>query len=273
MAKSSSYHRSTGIIMLLMVLAGILLWSIVYYSELAGAGGADTADPERYNLVIIDSLHDGKSPDPISNTGQGKAIDQVTKNLGQLISTEGTIVCTIPDTMRVGDFYRVVVQVKQGVEVNVEAIMDGLRKDIKGTQGESLKEDTSIDTVAITSYVEAELVDARGNFQINPLFSNALRKVDSLSFTRWEWEVSPLAARDSPLIINVSTLIKEGEADRYNEYKVFEKAVYVRANHGLAFFNFAKARWEWIFATFISPFFVWLWRTFLKKRIEGKKEE
>lgn len=279
---TASYKRKTRNIVVFMLLGGFVLWSLLFVNSINGVFLWDEGvgdEPQRYSELIIpeekkDTSEAGPPPHGATKVYKSSPAEQTDKYLEQFVRSEGTIVCTIPDTMRVGDFYRVVVQVKKGVEINIEKVFDDLAASVPASSKEEVIGNTSIDTVAITSYVQARLVDARQNFKVNPLFSNPLRLVDSLAFTTWEWEVSPLSASDSPLIINVSTLIKEGEKeDRYKEYKVFEKSVTVRANHGLAVLNFATARWEWLFATFISPFFVWLWRNHLKHRFERKKEE
>ncbi len=168
----------------------------------------------------------------------------------------------IPDTMDIGKQYVVEVIITKQLLDNV--LYYGFYKNIS-------KDFVLIDSIAISSRVKVSLIDPEEkNFQIKPM-NTELQVVDSKSSTAWKWYIRPKTGGYNPLILTVSTRIKDQYGSDYKDIPVFEKTVNVNSNYWYSTRIFLEENWQYVLSGILIPFIVWLFNLYNNKE-RGSKQ-
>ena len=205
--------------------------------------------------------------------------EEIEKMMAQHLLEKGLIRCVVPDTMKTGESYRVIVNIKKGLNIDFEKFdLDeryyrGFSPYERKRLQKYIERCVSVDTIEISSYVEVDIKDPKEKFNINPLFTHKLKTVDSNALTEWEWEISPIEYGDYPIIISASTRVFDGYKENFKEFKVFEKKIVIHSNIKKSIIDFIKKYWQWIFATLVIPTFLWLRKEYFKKKNREKPRE
>ena len=159
--------------------------------------------------------------------------DEILKDY---LEKKGLIRYFFPDSMRIGHSDRIKVQIKKGLLYDVEDYypmsleVKGLTEETREVRILTEKRREEIDTIRISSYVRVDIYDPAKKFILNPLFANPERKIDSLTYTSWTWEVSPTEKGLHSLVVNVTTKLYNNETEEVKELKVYEKEIKIQAN-------------------------------------------
>lgn len=250
--------------------------TLVFDNQLLGIESAGNQEPD--TLLIVDTLNsilnvvnETKSQNLESNQNSNdlsneskkigkheketnlKIIDKSKSNVSD--TNSGWISYSVPENMKVAKSYSIKVRVSKKTNGQSKAVLIlGDDDPINNPEYPSL---ATIDDIKVSGEMSAELRGDSDVFTIKSL-STQIQNIDDVSYTEWEWVVTPKMSGDSPLKLVIK--IKDFKKD----IVVFNKTIKVKTNATVVVESFFDKYWQWLFTTVIIPLFVWYWNR--KKR-------
>ena len=177
-----------------------------------------------------------------------KIIDKSKSNVSD--TNSGWISYSVPENMKVAKSYSIKVRVSKKTNGQSKAVLIlGDDDPINNPEYPSL---ATIDDIKVSGEMSAELRGDSDVFTIKSL-STQVQNIDDVSYTEWEWVVTPKMSGDSPLKLVIK--IKDFKKD----IVVFNKTIKVNTNATVIVESFFDKYWQWLFTTVIIPIFVWYW--------------
>lgn len=151
------------------------------------------------------------------------------------------------DTMRVGISYRVVVRILNGkVESQITEGLDMVSK---------------VESIRTSSTMQVEMIDPDKAFSITASNNSQIQIVDSMEYTEWVFNVTPIESGRHPLSIVSSIITEGGKKDRTYSNTVFVKMNIIHQTE-----DFWESEWKWLFTTLIIPIIGWWYKNRKKSK-------
>lgn len=169
--------------------------------------------------------------------------------------SDGRVVYKIPPQMKIRSTYRVLLRIAKSK--SILCIYDSLKGEVRTSE------------IPVTETMEIKLIDPspmdNKSFEIVP-DNNAVQIVENGdTYTEWSWNVTPIKIGNSNLKIVVS-IIRDGNKKDI----VYEDSVEVEKDIPTQILFFWNKYWQWIIATFLLPFIIFLYKNRKKKKEEEK---
>lgn len=162
----------------------------------------------------------------------------------------GWIAYSVPEKAKVAKSFSVKVRIsKKSNGQNKAVLILGQEDPINNSEYPSI---ATIEDIRVFGQMSAELRADTEWFTIVPL-STTTQDIDSLSYTEWEWSVTPKKSGQSPLKLVIK--IKELNKD----IVVFNKTIGIKSNVGQGVESFFSKYWQWLMTTIIIPIFIYFW--------------
>lgn len=162
----------------------------------------------------------------------------------------GWIAYSVPEKAKVAKSFSVKVRIsKKSNGQNKAVLILGQEDPINNSEYPSI---ATIEDIRVFGQMSAELRADTEWFTIVPL-STTTQDIDSLSYTEWEWSVTPKKSGESPLKLVIK--IKELNKD----IVVFNKTIGIKSNVGQGVESFFSKYWQWLMTTIIIPIFIYFW--------------
>lgn len=222
-----------------------------------------TVDSTRFNYpqlkedtlsVGVGSGHNNTLPHVIiKNNEVPRSTPNVTTNTDTIQNNQynfGYITYYIPDTMKVGQSYRIELRISKynTVELSIGLDTNRVQRNIR-----------------IGSKMEAKLIDVDNVFRINSTNTPEQTVEMDKSYTTWVWHVVPLKAGRHELKLLVT--IKQN--DIVKDVPVYEDKVYVQASPIFTIWGFIKENWHYILGT-LGACFTWWYTNMRRKRRKSR---
>ena len=190
-----------------------------------------------------------------SNTSDVEIVDNTV-----IGTSEGVVAYSVPNEMKVNNRYIIKVRItKDNSESGKTVLVIGDRH--IPINDETVDSKVTIENIKVDDEMTAEILYDTSFFYITQL-NTKLQNVDSLGYTEWSWQVTPLKSGKGYLKL----IIKIKSADK--DIVVFDKAIEVKSNIGYSIKEFISNYWQWLMTTIIIPLIVF----FYKKKKKKKKK-
>jgi hypothetical protein len=195
------------------------------------------------------SPNDNFQSDESTNSINSTKISKIKEKQLNIEVKEGKLIYSIPDTMRLGNTYTIIIRIKR--DINNLKIIDTLYKQ----KLVNIKTTSSMEVVVIDPST-----DDSKSFSI--LKQNSDKQfIDDSDYTEWVYSVKPLKSGKLKLNIIISIIKNDNKKEI-----VYFNSVYVKSNSIVVVETFWKKYWQWIMSTIIIPLIIFIY----KKR---KKQE
>ena len=173
-------------------------------------------------------------------------------------TSNGLLVYTIPDDLKVGEYFTVKVRISK--DKNKQSIVLGSRG-ITIYEGD-VNSNVNIELIDIKRSMSAQLLGDSDIFSISSLSSD-FQDIDSSDYTEWEWRVMPLKSGNNYLKLLIRVKNKD---DIYKDITIFDKKILIKPNIKYSAGGWFSNNWQYLFSTLLIPIFTWLWNRRRKKR-------
>lgn len=178
-----------------------------------------------------------------------------TKVISKLVSmSDGRVVYSIPERMKIRSTYQVLLRISQSKATL--SIYDNLEGTVRTSE------------IPVTQTMQVCLVDP-SPFEVKSFDivadNNAVQIIDGGdTYTQWTWNVTPVRLGNYNLKIVVS-IIRDGN----RKDVVYQDVVQIEKDISAQTSFFWNKYWQWIIATFILPFIIFLYKK-RKEKNDGK---
>ena len=216
----------------------------------------ESAEPEHHKVVVTSGeMWFPENPKPKPNNGDLKIITiKNTKVITQSTNmSDGRVVYSIPQQMKIRHTYQVLLRIAKSKAIL--SIYDSLKGEVRTSE------------IPVTQIMETKLIDPspsdQKSFEI-VADNNAVQIIENGdTYTEWTWNVTPIRIGNSNLKIVVS-IIRDGNKKDI----VYEDSIEIQKDIPTQILFFWNKYWQWIIATFLLPFII-----FLYKNRKDKKEQ
>jgi hypothetical protein len=182
-----------------------------------------------------------------------KVIDKSTSD-----TTNGWIAYSIPVEMKVAKHYSIKIRISK--KTNGQKKSDLILGNDDVISNVNLPSIATIEDVRISGEMSAELKGSSIFFDIKKL-STANQDIDSISYTEWEWIVTP--KKSGPHALKLIVKLK----DLNKDIVVFNKNIFVQKNVEYSLGSFFYKYWQWFMTTIIIPIFIYFWNRKKKREV------
>lgn len=158
----------------------------------------------------------------------------------------GQVVYSVPDSMLIGQTYRVRVRIQKGRTISTQGMMKPISSQIR-----------------TSSRMSVDLVDpSPGTFKIDKL-NGQDQIIESDHYTEWNFSVTPQKAGKRMLMLKVNLYTENGSKEL-----VFEDEIVVKNRISVHVRTFWEDNWQWVFSALLIPIFMYFWSR-KKKSVVG----